>query len=377
MTIHLYDKNTLEKFISVSHCQYEQDYLIPLLQQTDSFIKNVKTVVYLLKTDTVTFPITVNETEYENSYVCSPYTAYIAYAKEELVKIKQPALKLFLKLLLGLFGNFFKLTHLNKVVHVNNWLLSTNLYPQWEAKELAEITRFLSQKFPHHAIIFRSLNPYTQKNLYPVFENNHYQWIASRQVYILDTNNSDFLHKRDTKNDYRLLRHTNYTVIPHEALCTDDFLRLETLYNLLYLEKYSYYNPQFTKEFIQLCHTKRLLTFYALKSPDGCIEGVIGYFHRNNVMTVPLIGYNTKIPLKVGLYRLLTALILQEASKNHWVINMSAGVGEFKRLRGSLGYIEHSAIYYHHLPFYRQLPWRLLKFILNHIVVPIIQKYQL
>ena len=48
------------------------------------------------------------------------------------------------------------------------------------------------------------------------------------------------------------------------------------MYNLLYLEKYSYYNPQFTFEFMKLARDEEILHLRALKR-DGKINACLLY----------------------------------------------------------------------------------------------------
>jgi len=372
----IYDDNNLTQIQWPS--AYERDYIVPFMQApTRQFISNVDTKVYLLKTKHHVFPVTVNHAEYENSYVCSPYTACISYAKEELHKLKQRFLEIPLFVLISLLDSVLKMTRINQVVHVNNWLLSTNLYPDWSGDDIQTITKLLLEKFPQHVIIFRSLNRYTNDKLYPHFTEAGYHLIASRQLYIFNGKTGDYLTKQNTRWDLKLLDKSPYQIISHDDLSEADFPRIVTLYKLLYLDKYSYFNPQFTEQYIRLCHQKKLLTMYGLRSPSGTLDGIVGYFCRNQVMTVPLVGYDTALPQKMGLYRMLMALALRDAHRTGQILNLSSGASHFKILRGGRAYIEHSAVYYQHLPLYRKLPWGLLKTLLNQIGVPIMRKYRL
>ena len=45
-----------------------------------------------------------------------------------------------------------------QVVFVNNWLLSTNLYPSMPHALMQALRDLLVRSFPQHAIIFRSVN---------------------------------------------------------------------------------------------------------------------------------------------------------------------------------------------------------------------------
>src|SRR5258708_3505970 len=58
--------------------QYEHDYILPfLLSESQEYVSNVQTCMYVLQMAGHLFPLTVNDAEYDNSYVCSPFTKYI------------------------------------------------------------------------------------------------------------------------------------------------------------------------------------------------------------------------------------------------------------------------------------------------------------
>ena len=49
-----------------------------------ALITNLRTQVKGLRSGARVFPVTINEAEYGDAYVCLPHTAYALYAKEEL-----------------------------------------------------------------------------------------------------------------------------------------------------------------------------------------------------------------------------------------------------------------------------------------------------
>ena len=51
---------------------------------TKKAIGNIDSELDRIKIGQSWVPLSINQTEYHNSYVCSPYTAYISYAKDEL-----------------------------------------------------------------------------------------------------------------------------------------------------------------------------------------------------------------------------------------------------------------------------------------------------
>ncbi len=76
---------------------------------------------------------------------------------------------------------------LHQNIYINNFLLSTNLYPEFTQEHINDIKNFLIQKYPHYAIIFRSINT-QNSNLLSCFSN--WTRIVSRQVFISTQNES-------------------------------------------------------------------------------------------------------------------------------------------------------------------------------------------
>jgi len=161
-------------------------------------------------------------------------------------------------------------------------------------------------------------------------------------------------------------------VVDGKALTDGELDRCRELYNRLYLEKYSYYNPQFTEAFLRLARDEGVLHLRALRR-DGRIDGVMGFFVRNGLMTQPLFGYDTELPMDEGLYRLLTLITLQEGQARNLLVHASGGVGKFKKLRGGKSVIEYNAVYDRHLPVHRRLPWSILQRI-SAAAIPVFQK---
>jgi hypothetical protein len=58
-------------------------------------------------------------------------------------------------------------------------------------------------------------------------------------------------------------------------------------------------------------------------------------------------------------------------------VNLSAGVGEFKRLRGGIGETEYSAVYAQHLPRRSRRALEQLSFVTRRIGVPIMRYLRL
>jgi hypothetical protein len=354
---------------------YARRYLLPMMMDgPEKYIKNVhNTQTMLAKVDDVIFPVTVTDFHPENTYTCSPYSHYISYGGyEEVRHIGNPPLEALIKLLLRPVAWYFRKTELDKVVFVNNYLVSTNLYPSVSSDQVSALAEALPKWFPDRAILFRSVDERKNPHVMNTLTEKNYEMILSRQVWYIDP--EEAIRSKGYKEDVRLLRNHEYKIVDGSDLSDEDLARSLELYNKLYLEKYSYYNPQFTLEFMKLARDQGILYMRALKR-DGKINAVMGFFIRNNATTPPLFGYDTSLPKQEGLYRLLTQLNIQEALQRNLLVHMSSGVGKFKKGRGGKSVIEYNAVYDKHLPTQRQRPWKLLK-VISKYAIPYFQKME-
>ncbi len=340
---------------------YARHYLIPLMSEDpQKYIRNVyNTQLMAVKIDNVIIPITISDFHPQNTYTVSPYSHYVSYGGFEEVKhLGNPLAEFLVKLIMNPVAWYFRYAELDKVVLVNNYLLSTNLYPSVNSDQLSAASEALIRWFPDRAIIFRSVDQKKNPHVYQTLENLGYDLVLSRQVWYMDPVAS--LKTRQCKEDLRVLRKNGYEVVSGKDLSDDELRRAVQLYELLYLQKYSYYNPQFTLDFLKLARDEDILHMYALKK-DGQINGIMGFFVRNGAMTQPLFGYDTSLPMEEGLYRLLTLVTLQEGVRRGLLVHASGGVGKFKKVRGGESVTEYNAVYTKHLPRKRQLPWKLIQ----------------
>ncbi|WP_338555377.1 GNAT family N-acetyltransferase [Paenibacillus sp. KS-LC4] len=354
------------------------EYLLPLMQNgVNLFIRNVRTELRLLQAGQAWLPMTVNEQEYDNSYVCSPYGTYVKYAEEELYLLENRLLRFLCGSLLKGLAPLLRLAKIDRNVHVNNWLLSTNLYTELSGEELAGVTQTLTASYPEHAIIYRSLNKRTNGELMKQLLRQGYVLVPSRQVYFFNGAAALYLKKKNTKWDRKLLAQSNYHIVTHAELGEPDYERIAQLYELLYIGKYSELNPKFTAEYIRHCHQKGLLEMTGLRDEQGILQGVVGYFIHGEVMSVPLVGYNTALAQRNGLYRMLMHLAMQTAADRRQLLHLSSGAAEFKRIRGAEAEMEYSAVYIVHLSAARRAVWSGLSKLLLTVGVPLMRRYKL
>ncbi|MEY3110019.1 MAG: uncharacterized protein RL079_704 [Verrucomicrobiota bacterium] len=342
-------------------------------------IGNLETEMLLLDTGTHQFPVSVNRGEgiADNCYVVSPLAAYGAYAQEEVKRMNPPQLRRPLAWLLRGVSALLRSIHADRTVQINNWLLSTNLYPDsWEGADLPEITALLAASFPQYTFTFRSLNPQCNGLLLMRLKALGYVSIPSRQVYIFDGRAGDvaaYRARHDTRKDAALLARSRYRVRRGDELKDEDFERLEQLYNLLYLEKYCHLNPHYKAEWLRRGHQEGWLQLRVLQSPEGRIDGVVGWFATEATLSAPIVGYDTALPIKLGLYRQLTQLCFQEAAARRIVLNFSSGAPQFKRMRGGQPQIEVSMVYVKHLPWKNRIIWGLLGLLMRTIAAPVMK----
>ncbi|PTM59849.1 hypothetical protein [Desmospora activa] len=379
--IRLHDAKSASRldFTKYIHGEVVRDYWLPFLNQPSvHWIDNVDTDCWLLEMDRHLLPLTVNDGGGDNSYVCSPYTQYIRYVRDELRVVEQPLLQATLRAGVAPLAFGLRLARMDRVVYFNNWLVSTNLHQPLSQEQTERVTRFLQERFPTHAIAIRSLTPPLHKQWMQDLTGAGYTLIPSRQIYLFypkDVFHGPRRKRKSLLQDIRLLQTSGYEIVDADNIRIEDALRLADLYKQLYIHKYSHHNPQFTPALIRLALEKKVLHIRALRK-NGSIDGVIGYLVRDGWMTAPLLGYDLSRPKEEGLYRLLTALLSLEAERRDFNLHRSGGAGHFKVNRGSQAAIEYTAVMLDHLPLYRQAAWRGLKVVLDKVAVPLVRKVQ-
>jgi hypothetical protein len=374
----IYDAETVDQIVWPSEIpSHEKEYLLTVLKnQTSSIIKNAIADFCLLKIDDQIIPITICDFIPKNTYIVSAYTQYISYTIEELSVIKNQFIRKIVALILNALGKILTTGKIDKCIHVNNWLFPTNIYSPLSKEQIKSITLFLIDKFPKHAILFRTLNFISDSTIINNLQQNNYFFIGSRQIHILSRDKlKEFHHRKptDLKRDEKILHASGYDVM-EDKLTQQDILRMKELYDSLYLDKHSYLNPQYTAEFIGFLANNSIFNVRTLQKYNK-IDAFIGCLTRNNITYAPLFGYDTNQPAKIGLYRMLSAIKINLAIENDTILHSSAGAGGFKRHRGHISAPEYHAVHTEHLSIGRRRAWSLLKWIVNHIGMPLIKRY--
>lgn len=338
-------------------------------------IQNLQAQVQDIQINNTHFPTSISNGP--NCYICDPTAAYIDYAIEETRHFTtKPGLQ---KALLGLIGAckpLMRLAKLDHQVQPNNWLFSTNPVPVITDADAIKLRDALRRDHPDRAIVIRSLNHMADAASIAALKAAGFQLLASRQIYVFDPA-TDKTQRPDTKRDRKLLAETRYEVTHAATFSAGDFTRAAELYNMLYLDKYTSLNPQYTAGYLAQAHQIGLLDIIGLRGADDQLDGVIGLFSNGNTLTVPVLGYDTGKPQELGLYRMLNSIGQDRAVENGKFYNMSAGAAGFKRNRGAVPTIEYSAVYVRHLRLRQRLATGLIKTLLNTIGVPLLKKFGL
>jgi hypothetical protein len=385
MHIRIYDNRTIDRlpWPATEDGEYARRLLEPLVTYgARRLIDNVDAEVRALTVGDTILPLVLSNTapSIRNAYVCSPTTHYIDYAIRELaIEFPDwPRARALAGPMLDLLRPLLRWSDFERVVYVNNWLLSTNLYPELSSEALRAIRDTLAQTFPDRAIVFRSVNAQLNARLGTRLERLAFRAVFSRQVYLLDPRDPAYRRKKSFQKDMALARRTTYRWEDRDGIEPADIDRIKQLYDTLYLDKYSYHNPQFNARFIAEALRQGWLTFYVLREPAaGRVDGVLGFVERQGVMTAPLIGYDRSIPSSAGLYRLISLKLVEEAVARGRMLHQSSGASAFKRHRGSQPSLEYNMVYDRHLPPRRRRPWQLLELLSRVAIIPVMRRYKL
>lgn len=347
-------------------------------QPVEALIGNLSTRVERLDIAGCAFPVTVNDGGLPgNCYICNPVAGYTDYAVEETRNfVTRPALRRALTSLIRAAAPLVRATGLDRAVHVNNWLFSTNPAPPVDRPMAAVMRDTLVARFPAHAIILRSLNTLADRAAIQALRAEGFALLPSRQVYLFDAR-APVRPSKDMKHDRALLRKMPFGEVGNSGFSEQDYDRCAELYRLLYLDKYTPLNPQYNAEFIATLHRCGVIRLEGLRGEDGQLVAMGGRFRYGRTLTQPLLGYDTARPRKDGLYRLVTAMAQRDAMEEGLLFNMSAGAAGFKRHRGAVPAIEYSAVYVRHLPLRQRTAIRAIGGLLSRIGVPLLRRFEL
>lgn len=358
----LFDATTINQFVwpETEEARQIKAFWLPMMQEgVTAYIDNVETALYLLSVDQLLLPVTVNSREYHNSYLISNYFP-LQYLNERFSKKGHaPWLRKLYAAAIHMGGAFLKGMKINKVVMVNNWLLTTNLYPQDVEKYIPALTHFLHTRFPDHLLIFRSLNAQRCGGLLSALRAQRYRMVGSRYVYMYDpAQKATFSGKisYNHRKDRSLIAEEGYEVVRGEQITAEELTRALALYRYVYVDRHTKYSPQYTEKFVQEAVRHRVLDLIGVRK-EGKLQGIFGCHERYGTLVIPFLGYAVEEGIPNHLYRILVILGIDEAERRGVILDNGSGADAPKKYRGMRPTAEYVAFYDNHLPLLRRLFW--------------------
>jgi len=352
--------------------QEARAWLEPMVRQgTEVFVRNAPAELHLLRAGNAVLPVTVEHPGPDRSYVVSPWAQYVAYAGEEVVRLPRLWQRGAARGTLGLLKPFLDRPRLERVVQVNNWLVSTNLWPGGMEPLAGRIVELIRARWPDRAVVFRSLDAIARPELLEVCRRAGGRPVFSRVVTYQNPQGPDFWRNRQLRVDRKRWRREGWQA---RALGPEDAGlagRLQEFYGALYLEKYSRLNPDFTETFFREALLKGFLKMEGLWKADGVLTGGWGWWARDGVMTQPLFGYDPTGPDKAAPYAALSLQVLERAWEQGFRVNASGGAAGFKQQRGGVPAVEYHIVFDQHLSPKARRPWALLE----HLIGPRAQEW--
>ncbi|MCA9652672.1 MAG: GNAT family N-acetyltransferase [Myxococcales bacterium] len=241
---------------------------------------------------------------------------------------------------------------LDRVVFLNDWLLSTNPTLRLTPAELRAAVAALVERHPSCSIIVKSLDsaaiePGGGDSLSAfVYKHNYCVPARARKT-------------RSNVSDLALLRRTPLRVEELGPTVDEGELdRFVELYEALYLGKYCATSPRLGRRWFRLAITSG--SFRCVVVRDG--SRLLGFSLQSideHQLISSYIGYDPSLPREAGVYRLLMLSGWLEARRRGLVYNMSGGggaegVSTFKRQRGAVLVPQLGACACAHLPWPRR-----------------------
>lgn len=341
---------------------------------TSAYVSNATSRFALMRYRDREFPITIDDGGYSRTYVASPHSAYVLYARDEIDIVGIKRWRWVARGALSLLDRMLRAIRINRVVHLDNWLLSTNLHGTWYGKGLPQMREILARRFPEHFLILRSLDPKSCPQLLDAAKADGWTLIPSRQIWVTDDLVRDWRPRNAYGNDRRALANSGLTIEEMDELEPCDAERIADLYYQLYVERYSPINPIFTAQYMIETARSGLLRYRVAREASGTIMAVVGMLMRGDCLTVPVLGYDLARPRKEALYRIATFMFSEYAMERGLRLHSSSGAGEFKRNRGAHPVIEYMAVDARHLSRGRRAGLQVLARMLETIMVPMMRK---
>lgn len=341
-----------------------------------ALVGNLETQMLTGKVGRWTIPVSRNEGLQRTCYINCPSRAFLDYGIEELDRLTpNPVFRLGGRAVIKATAPLVQATGLDRQVQLNNWLVATNILPRASADDWLLAFDELGQLHPGYVPVLRSVNQAVHGALLAQLIEAGLTAFPIRKVFIRNYAD-DRRWTSDEAKDADLLAHSDLVRRPGTDFTSEAFERAADLYAQLYLEKYSALNPHYTAWFLQAAQEQLGLVLEGLFNEREQMVGVIGRFVQHGMLTGPIVGYDRKLPRKLGLYRQLRAINHAAARQGELLYNMSAGAEGFKRLRGGRATVEFMVADFRRMPRSQRLAASTLSAISHAAARPLMRRDQ-
>lgn len=340
-----------------------------------TYIANARSHPMLITDGSLDLPVLREDGAIGDSYVASPHSAYVLYARDEIDIMQFSGVQRWgSRAVLAVLSQWLKAAQINRVVHLDNWLLSTSLHGEWRGEGLPAMRTVLVDRLPDHIPIVRCVDDWSCPQLLSALRADGWTLLPARQIWVTDDLARDWKPRSHVKSDRRALRRSALAVEELTQVSLTDAERIADLYGQLYLGRYSALNPVYTPAFVELAARSGMLKYRVARGASGEIMAVAGMRIASDIVTVPMLGYDTTRPQSEALYRIASLLSSEWALEHGLRHHGSAGAGTFKSNRGARGQIEYMALYTAHLNVTRRTAIKGLAQVLEGTMVPALQK---
>lgn len=299
------------------------------------------------------------------AYTLSLRSAWLDYPAHEARRLLPPAARwagaAALPLITRAPRSWMAVARLDRAAVLFNRLASTNLYPQLDADDwraaVAAATHTALRRYPDRPLAWRSVCPAIHPGLAQALHAAGWMLVPARRVWLCDPADAAVWKRNNVRNDKRLMFRPEFDWVRGSELHASDLPALRACFEAVFSGKHSPLNPDFTPAFFDLCRRGGPVELLALRY-QGQWMGVLGLDARHGWLTSPLLGYDTRQPQALALYRRLMARLLHEARERGLKLHYSSGADAFKAARGGEPQMEYTALYTGHLPAPRDLAAR-------------------
>ncbi len=348
-------------------CELGRPYtlLLPFLEEdmTRGIANAGKCRMELVEMGEYCFPIIVNPGTSRACMTLSAYCGFIRAAAEEVGRSTiTPFIRLPAVLGLHLLGLVCRQRLLDRSIFINNWDFMTRMTSGHPLTPVGEWMEPILQRYPDHALLY-SVMPDQEPGQALALREAGFQLIPFRTVYIWDPEKWEKSPRAKRKNLKRELRITREVVLEQlterDDLSMIDPEELRHLYHRVNMKKYSEDNPDLTVEYFRNLIRYKPIGIDCLFS-EGRMSAFATWWQNKEQVFAFSLGHREEEVEPISLYRRLMAHNFQRSIDSGLPLNLGAGVGHFKKSRGSTPYEEFLAVYDRHLPVSQRLAWRIL-----------------